>query len=71
MRTEGTFTVTSFVGTDVRSDPEIVTGVPVGVATMEKHFAGGVQGRAATLFNAAFEQSSGVGTYVAGSLTDP
>lgn len=65
MRTEGTFTVTSFVGTDVRSDPEIVTGVPVGVATMEKHFAGGVEGRAATLFTAAFEQSSGVGTYVA------
>ncbi|PUA82187.1 DUF3224 domain-containing protein [Nocardioides currus] len=65
MRTEGTFTVRSFVPTDVTPQPEITTGLPVGVATMEKVFAGGVTGRAATLFTAAFDQATGVGTYVA------
>ena len=65
MRTEGTFTVKSFVPTDVTPEPEIATGLPVGVARLEKEFAGGVTGRAATLFTAAFDQSTGVGTYVA------
>ena len=65
MHTEGTFTVKSFVPTDVTPEPEIATGLPVGVARLEKEFAGGVTGRAATLFTAAFDQSTGVGTYVA------
>ena len=65
MRTEGTFTVTSFVATDVVPEPEIATAIPVGVATMEKQFSGGVTGRAATLFTAAFDQATGVGTYIA------
>ena len=65
MHTEGTFTVTSFVPTDLGPEPRIETGVPVGVARMEKTFAGGVTGRAATLFTAAFDQETGVGTYVA------
>ena len=41
------------------------TGLPVGVSTMEKRYEGEVVGRSATLFTAAFDQSSGVGTYVA------
>lgn len=65
MRTEGTFTVESFVPTDIGPEPEIATGVPVGLVRMEKRFSGGVTGRAATLFTAAFDQATGVGTYVA------
>ncbi|PRY01535.1 uncharacterized protein DUF3224 [Allonocardiopsis opalescens] len=41
------------------------TGLPVGVATMEKRFEGEVAGRSATVFTSAFDQASGVGTYVA------
>ena len=65
MRSEGTFTVTSFVPTELEPDPPIATALPVGVARMEKRFDGGVTGRAATLFTAAFDQATGVGTYVA------
>ncbi|MFC7263764.1 DUF3224 domain-containing protein [Streptomyces lutosisoli] len=32
---------------------------------MEKHYEGEVVGRSATLFTAAFDQATGVGTYVA------
>ncbi|UGT62586.1 DUF3224 domain-containing protein [Nocardia asteroides] len=65
MRTWGTFEVTSFTPTEVMPEPGIATGVPVGIARMEKHFGGAVSGRAATLFTAAFDQETGVGTYVA------
>jgi len=65
MHSEGTFTVISFVPTDVEPEPSIATGLPVGLAKMEKRFDGGVSGRAATLFTAAFDQETGVGTYVA------
>ncbi|MET8816365.1 DUF3224 domain-containing protein [Streptomyces sp. NPDC004549] len=65
MRAEGTFTVKAFVPTEVTVDPAVTTGLPVGVARMEKHFEGEVAGRAATLFTAAFDQATGVGTYVA------
>lgn len=65
MHAEGTFTVESFVPSDVRPEPEIATGVPVGLTRMEKRFSGGVSGRSATLFTAAFDQATGVGTYVA------
>lgn len=44
---------------------EIKTGLPVGVATMRKTFAGEVDGRSETLFTAAFDPASGTGTYVA------
>lgn len=42
---------------------------------MEKHYLGDVVGQSATLFTAAFDQVSGIGTYVAmesfeGSLRD-
>ena len=65
MHSEGSFTVTSFVPTELVPEPAIETGLPVGVARMEKEFTGGVSGRAATLFTAAFDQATGVGTYVA------
>ena len=45
--------------------PEIATALPVGVATMEKRYEGDVSGRSTTIFTAAFDQSTGVGTYVA------
>ncbi|WP_067893437.1 DUF3224 domain-containing protein [Nocardia vaccinii] len=65
MRASGTFDVKSFTPTGVVPEPAISTGLPVGIARMEKHFDGEVSGRAATLFTAAFDQTSGVGTYVA------
>lgn len=61
----GTFSVKSFVPTEVVPDPAIATAVPVGVVLMEKQFEGEVAGRAATLFTSAFDQAAGVGTYVA------
>ncbi|MCD0484312.1 DUF3224 domain-containing protein [Streptacidiphilus sp. ASG 303] len=65
MRADGTFAVKSFAPAELVPDPVVPTGVPVGVATMEKHFEGGVAGRSATLFTAAYDQAAGVGTYVA------
>ncbi|MEU0407766.1 DUF3224 domain-containing protein [Streptomyces griseorubiginosus] len=65
MRADGTFSVRAFVPTELKPEPPVVTGLPVGVATLEKHFEGEVTGRAATLFTAAYDQESGVGTYVA------
>lgn len=65
MRAEGTFEVVSFTPTDVAPEPAIATGLPVGIARMEKRFSGAIEGRAATLFTAAFDQAAGVGTYVA------
>lgn len=55
----------SFVPTGLVPDPAVATGLPVGVATMEKSFEGEVAGRSATLFTAAFDQTTGTGTYVA------
>ena len=65
MRAEGTFKVVAFDAAEVTPKIEVQTGVPVGVATMEKRFSGDVEGRSATLFTAAFDQATGVGTYVA------
>ncbi|MFE2878534.1 DUF3224 domain-containing protein [Streptomyces roseus] len=65
MRADATFTVTAFVPTELKPEPAVATGLPVGVATLEKHFEGEVTGRSATLFTAAFDQTTGVGTYVA------
>ncbi|MEV6583209.1 DUF3224 domain-containing protein [Streptomyces sp. NPDC051582] len=65
MRATGTFTVSAFVPTELKPEPAVATGLPVGVATMEKHYEGEVAGRSATLFTAAFDQATGVGTYVA------
>ncbi|MFD0365664.1 DUF3224 domain-containing protein [Nocardia sp. GCM10030253] len=65
MKATGTFSVPSFVPTDVVPDPAITTALPVGIAHIEKKFDGEVTGRSATLFTSAFDQATGVGTYVA------
>jgi hypothetical protein len=65
MRANGTFSVKAFNPAGVTPEPAIATGLPVGVATMEKHFEGDIAGRSATLFTSAFDQAAGVGTYVA------
>lgn len=65
MRADGTFSVQSFSPADIKPEPDIATGLPVGLARMEKHYEGGVAGRSATLFTSAFSQQSGVGTYLA------
>ncbi|MER8091078.1 DUF3224 domain-containing protein [Streptomyces sp. NPDC087532] len=65
MRATGTFTVKALVPTELKPDPAVSTGLPVGVATMEKHFEGAVAGRSATPFTAAFDQTTGLGTYAA------
>ncbi len=62
---DGTFEVASFVPAVGVGGSDIVTALPVGVATMEKRYAGGVEGRSATLFTSAFDQAAGVGTYIA------
>jgi hypothetical protein len=66
MRAEGTFTVDNFAPAAVAPpEPAIATALPVGVATMEKRYAGDVAGRSTTIFTSAFDAASGVGTYVA------
>jgi hypothetical protein len=65
MRASGTFAVVSFVPTGVVPEPAVTTALAVGVSTMEKSYQGEVQGRSATLFTAAFDQASGVGSYLA------
>ena len=65
MRTDGTFTVKAFTPAGVTPAPAISTALPVGVATMEKVYEGDIAGRSATVFTSAFDQATGVGTYVA------
>ena len=65
MRATGTFRVETFTAADVAPVVEIATALPVGVAVMEKRYEGDVSGRSATVFTSAFDQASGVGTYVA------
>ena len=65
MRANGTFSVKAFNPTSLAPEPAIETALPVGVVLMEKHFDGGIAGRSATVFTAAFNQTTGVGTYVA------
>jgi hypothetical protein len=65
VKATGTFTVTAFTPTTVVPDPAVRTGLPVGVSTMGKSYEGDVAGRSATLFTAAYDQATGVGTYVA------
>src|SRR6201992_2169493 len=65
MRTSGTFSVKAFTPASVTPTPAISTALPVGVATMEKTYEGDVAGTSATIFTSAFDQATGVGTYVA------
>ena len=56
----------SFDAAQVEPAPRIVeTALPVGLATMEKLYEGGVSGRSTTLFTSAYDAGSGVGAYVA------
>jgi hypothetical protein len=64
MRVTGTFEVADITPAQV-PDPDIKTGLPVGVATMRKTFSGGVSGRSATIFTAAYDPATDTGTYVA------
>lgn len=65
MRADATFTVKAFTPTELTPTPDIITGTPLVVATMEKHLEGEAVGHCATLFSAAYNQSTGIGTYVA------
>ncbi|MGW0752731.1 DUF3224 domain-containing protein [Streptomyces sp. NPDC002587] len=66
MRASGTFKVVSFTPASLTPQPPVETGLPVGVATMEKRYEGdALSGRSSTLFTAAFDQEAGVGSYVA------
>lgn len=65
MRAAGTFTAKNFTPTELVPTPAVSTGTPVGVAMMEKNFEGEVVGHSSTLFTAAFDQATGVGTYLA------
>ncbi|MET7772382.1 DUF3224 domain-containing protein [Nocardia sp. NPDC005366] len=65
MEATGTFSVTAFVPAEVAAEPVVITALPVGVATMTKVFEGEIAGHSATVFTAAFDQDSGIGTYVA------
>ncbi|NQE66995.1 hypothetical protein NG2371_01445 [Nocardia gamkensis] len=65
VKATGTFSVSNFVPTEVVPDPTIATALPVGVALITKQFAGAIDGRSSTIFTAAFDQATGVGSYTA------
>src|SRR5689334_8730558 len=65
MRATGQFSVESFTPAGLEPAVAIATALPIGVATMLKRYEGDVTGTSATIFTAAFDQSTGVGTYVA------
>jgi len=64
MLTETTFTVSGFTPVPVE-EAQAPTALGVGVATMEKLYSGGAEGRSTTLFTSAFDPERGIGTYVA------
>jgi hypothetical protein len=60
------FTVSSFVPAEITPPPaDVQTGRPVGLAVLTKEFDGQIAGSSVTLFTAAFDQTTGAGTYVA------
>lgn len=63
-RSEGTFEVLGFSPAAVEPALQVTTGMPVGVATMEKRFTGEVDGTSATWFVGG-QAPDGAGTYVA------
>lgn len=65
MHLTGTFKVHDFKPQILTPAPGIATALPIGVSTMSKTFAGDVSGRSETLFTAAFDPTSGKGTYLA------
>lgn len=65
MKISGTFKTKDFKPGVLMPSPDIQTGLPTGVATMEKLYSGQIEGRSATLFSAAFDPASGKGAYCA------
>jgi len=65
MRANGTFTVKAFNAASLTPAPVIAAALPVGVAIIEKQFDGDFAGRSEAVFTSAFDQATGVGTYVA------
>lgn len=63
MTSTSTFTTSDFDITDYV--PPITTGLPTGHLRMSKTYSGEVEGRSVTQFTSAFDQDTGVGTYVA------
>ena len=63
MLSTSTFTTSDFDVTDYV--PDVTTALPTGHLRMRKTYAGDVAGRSVTQFTSAFDQTSGVGTYVA------
>jgi hypothetical protein len=63
MLSTATFTTSDFDVTDYV--PDVTTALPTGHLRMRKTYAGDVEGRSVTQFTSAFDQTSGVGTYVA------
>jgi Protein of unknown function (DUF3224) len=65
MRASGTFEVSDFQQVEVVVPARVSTALPVGVSTMVKRYAGGVVGRSSTIFTAAFDPATSIGSYVA------
>src|SRR3954452_23591466 len=63
MLSTSTFTTSDFDVTDYA--PDVTTALPTGHLRMRKTYAADVQGRSVTQFTSAFDQTSGIGTYVA------
>ena len=63
MLSTATFTTSDVDVTDYV--PDVTTALPTGHLRMRKTYAGDVEGRSVTQFTSAFDQTSGVGTYVA------
>lgn len=64
-RAEGTFNVAGFDLVDLDPSVLIATAMETGIATMEKRYAGEVDGRSTTLFTSSRNAESGAATYVA------
>jgi hypothetical protein len=63
MLSTSTFTTSDFDVTDYT--PDITTALPTGHLRLRKAYTGDVEGRSVTQFTSAFDQETGIGTYVA------
>lgn len=63
MLSTSTFTTSDFDVTDYV--PDVTTALTTGHLRMRKAYAGDLEGRSVTQFTSAYDQASGVGTYVA------
>lgn len=62
---DGTFEVAGFVPVDITPAVEVSTAMSSGAATMEKHYAGDIEGVSSTLFTYARSETTEAGTYAA------